>query len=85
MHVRANGILRGNRIELDHTVTDLPDGSPVSLVLAPREVPIEEKHRIIDELRGAWASDPSLASIFERIAEVRDHALERPINLDDPA
>ena len=85
MHVRANGILRGDRIELDHPVDDLPDGSLVSLVLSPRGVSIDERHRLIDELCGTWASDASLAPIFEKITESRSDSLGRPINLDDPS
>ena len=85
MHVRANGVLRGDRIELDHPVKNLPDGSLVSLVLSPRGVSIDERRRLIDELCGTWASDASLAPIFEKIAESRSDSLGRPINLDDPS
>lgn len=85
MHVRANGILRGDRIELDHPVKNLPDGSPVSLVLSPRGVSKEERHRLIDEFCGAWASDASLAPIFEEITEHRSNSDGRPVNLDDPS
>lgn len=85
MHVKANGVLRGDRIELDHPVKDLPDGSLVSLVLSPRGVSINERRRLIDELCGTWSSDASLAPIFEKITKDRGDSLGRPINLDDPS
>lgn len=85
MHVKANGVLRGDRIELDHPVKDLPDGSLVSVVLSPRGASIEERHRLIDELCGTWSSDASLDPIFEEIVEHRKDSLGRPVNLDGPS
>jgi len=85
MVVRAKGILRGNQIQLDQALTGLPDGSPVTVLVSPREVSEADKLRLIDELCGSWADDPSLGPIFEEIAAQRNRSESRAVSLDDPA
>ena len=67
MVVHVNGILNGTRVELDQPVPDLPDGSPVSLDLRPRELSVDEKRRLVKPLCGSLANDPSIGPIFEDI------------------
>jgi len=85
MHLRINGILRGDRVDLDHSVEELPDGSPVSLVLSPREVSLAEKRALVDELCGSWKEDATLEDIFDRIISERHESNGRTVNLDDPS
>lgn len=67
MVVKAFGILRGTKIELQAPVDELPDGSAVALELRPRELPISEKRRLVEGLAGRWANDPSLEGVFAEI------------------
>lgn len=85
MVVRANGILHGRRIDLDGPVSLLPDGAPVEMVLTLRDLPLAEKHRMVDELCGSWKDDSSLGPIFDAIAERRSESNSRPIGFDDPS
>lgn len=83
MVVKAQGVLRGRRIELETPVTELPDGSLVSVELRPRELSLAEKRRLAEELAGAWAGDSSLDAIFDEIQERRHQYQGRSINLDE--
>ena len=71
MVVRAEGILRGGSIELQTPVTELPEGRLVTVELCPRELPLAERRRLVQELAGAWANDPGLGPIFDEIQQLR--------------
>jgi len=85
MVVHVNGILRGKHVELDQPISDLPDGSPVSLDVRPRDPSIAEKKNLVKRLCGALANDASIGPIFEEIERSRRLASERPVNFDDPS
>lgn len=85
MVVRTEGVLRSGRIELARPVSALPEGCLVSVELRPRELPLAEKRRLVQELAGTWADDPSLGPIFEEIEQQRHTDQGRPIDLDDPS
>jgi len=78
MVVRAEGVLRGGNIELRTPVTELPEGSAVSVEMRPHELPLAEKRRLAQELAGSWAGDPSLEPIFDEINRRRHADPGRP-------
>jgi hypothetical protein len=67
MAVKSEGVLRGGHIELRTPVTELPEGSLVTVELCPRELPLADKRSLAQELAGAWADDPALDPIFDEI------------------
>ena len=79
MVLKVSGIIRGDRIDLDRTVTDLPSGSAVNVIVAPRELSREQEDRLIEELCGAWSGDPTLGPIFDTILRERSQAPGRVI------
>lgn len=86
MEVTANGVLHGDRIDLDRPVRDIPDGAEVSITIKRKELSLEEKRKIASELFGAWADDPSIPGIFEEIQRDRERPSTRPeVNFDDPS
>jgi hypothetical protein len=84
MVVRTEGVLHGGSVELRAPVTELPEGSLVTVELRPRELPLTEKRRLVQELAGSWADDPSLGPIFEKIERKRQADRGRWVDLDDP-
>jgi len=85
VQVTANGILHGDRVDLERSVHELPDGARVSITISPRELTLDEKRKIADELCGAWADDPSIPGIFEEIFRDRRKSIGRDIDFDDPS
>lgn len=81
----VNGILRGNRVELDRPIADLPDGSEVSLDVRLRVSGDASAKTHIRELCGVWADDPSIEPVFREIEDARRLTTGRPVNLDDPS
>ncbi len=49
---------------------DLPDGTRVIVRIEPI-LKTKEKLRIISELSGTWAEDPSIKPIFEELEQLR--------------
>lgn len=85
MHVNANGKIHGDRIDLDRILSEFPDGASVSVSVSSRELSLDEKQRLVDELCGAWRGDDSIEPIFDEIARERASSAERSVDIDDPS
>jgi len=79
--LQLRGIVHGKQIELEHE-TGLPAGSPIVVNLQPRPLTLEERRGLVDVLRGAWADDTSLASIFEEIERQRTLRVPRDVDFN---
>ena len=59
----------------------LPDGTRVIVNIAP-VLETKEKLKIISELSGAWADDPTIISIFRKIDQERHNYFGREVKLE---
>ena len=57
---------------------DLPDGTRVIVRIEPI-LKTKEKLKIINELSGTWAEDPSIKSIFKELEQMRHSDLGREV------
>ncbi|MDA2910947.1 hypothetical protein MYX04_08460 [Nitrospiraceae bacterium AH_259_D15_M11_P09] len=64
------GTMHGKTIELEQAPS-FPDGCSVLVSIEPLPLRVEERHRRIFELSGAWKHDASLGEIFQEIAQER--------------
>ena len=69
MRIVLSGSAHGSRIDLDGS-SNLPDGTRVKVTIEA-EPTQDHKNKLLDELCGAWASDPSIERIFHEIIEER--------------
>lgn len=69
MSESVEGTVRGKTVELKRALS-LPDGTSVLLSVEPLPGSEEERRRWLLVLCGAWKHAPSLAAIFETIAQV---------------
>lgn len=74
----VNGIIKGNRVELDRPIADMPDGSAVSLDVRLRDTGDATPRTHIRNLCGAWADDPSIEPVFREIEGARRLTTGRP-------
>jgi hypothetical protein len=81
MRISAEGILRGNVVELDRD-TGLPSGACVHVTLESGELTLDQKRLLADDLCGAWSEDASLHAAFETIARIRREVTPRDVNCD---
>ena len=81
MVLQLRGIIKGKQIELEHE-TGLPSGSVVVVRVEPKQLPLEEKRRLVDVLSGIWADDNSLITLFAEIEKLRDITPPREVNFD---
>ena len=59
----------------------LPDGTRVIVNIAP-VLKTKERLKIISELSGAWADDPTISSIFRKIDQERHSYFGREVKLE---
>jgi predicted DNA-binding antitoxin AbrB/MazE fold protein len=59
----------------------LPDGTRVVVNIAP-VLKTKEKLKIISELSGSWAADPTISSVFRKIDEERHNYFGREVKLE---
>lgn len=85
LKITTNGVLHGDRVDLERSVHELPDGAEVSVTITQRELSLEEKRKLIDRLCGAWADDPTIPGVFEEILRERQSAASRDVSFDDPS
>jgi hypothetical protein len=57
----------------------LPDGTRVIVNIAP-VFKTKERLKIISELSGAWADDPTIASVFRKIDQERHSYFGREVD-----
>ena len=72
MGLNMHGIVRGKQIELE-CETGLPDGAAVSVQIERQVRSLDDVHKQLDALCGAWSSDESIESVF---AELQRHRSE---------
>lgn len=84
MGVQVQGIIDGKHIELERE-TGLPPGQAVLVRVEPVLLSPDEKRRLVDELCGAWAGDPSIGTIFAEIEGERSAARPRDVDFDVPS
>ncbi len=75
------GIIKGNYIELTRE-TGIPDGTGVLVDIHLLKPTLLEQHRLIDQLCGSWAGDPSIPGIFAEIEKERKGSLPRDIEFN---
>ena len=81
MVFQLRGIIKGKQIELERE-TGLPSGSVVVVRVEPKQLPLEEKRRLVDVLSGIWADDNSLKTLFAEIEKSRNVTPPREVNFD---
>jgi hypothetical protein len=59
----------------------LPDGTRVIVNIAPI-LKIKERLKIISELSGTWADDPTISSIFKKIDQERHSYFGREVSFE---
>lgn len=79
MATQVQGIINGKYIELDRE-PNIPSGARVIIEIQSKPLSLVEKRRLVDQLCGSWASDPSLKAIFADIEAQR--AITQPREVD---
>jgi hypothetical protein len=81
MELQLHGIIDGKHIELEQE-TGLPAGSPVLVQIQPTPLDLDTQRRLIEALCGAWADDPSIATVFADIERQRAKSTPRDVDYD---
>jgi hypothetical protein len=78
--MKLKGIVRGQIIELPQ-VTELPDGTEVTIDLTPtvQSLDVQERLAKIQQLFGCWRDQPDLMEIFAEIDRDRHADLGRSV------
>jgi len=76
MAVTLNGVVHGKRIDLD-AEPPVPDGAAVIVRIERKPLTKDEKRHLLAATAGAWATDPSLATVFAEIEQRRRDAMPR--------
>jgi hypothetical protein len=79
--IQVQGIIDGKHITLEHE-TGLPRGQAIIVRVEPRSLTVDEKRRLVDELRGAWAEDSSIGTVFAEIEDERHASHPREVQFD---
>jgi len=80
MTITVKGKIGKHIIKLPEWV-QIPEGTEVKVKIET-EMTKEEKRKLVANLCGTWADDPSIDSIFEEIEKERHRYSGRGINLD---
>lgn len=75
------GTVHNRHIELEEA-PGVPSGTPVTVVIEPRKLSIAERRRVVEATSGAWADDPSIGPIFDRISAERLKNHGRRVSFD---
>jgi hypothetical protein len=78
--ITVKSVIEKGSIRLPKRVR-LPDGTRVIVNIAPI-LKTKEKLKIISELSGSWADDPTISSIFRKIDEERHDYFGREVSFE---
>jgi len=65
MHLTAKCKVETGNIKLPRNI-NIPDGTQVIIKIYPI-LKKKDKQKMVEEISGAWSSDPTINSIFEKI------------------